>query len=890
MNDTEQSSKPVMGSGATLGSPGGAGPTAGVAGDRSLRVWMPLSAVFLCVAVLAVYLTTMGTTVPFWDAGEFIATAKILGIPHPPGTPLYVLLGRIACLVPLGTIAARVNALSAVAGTIAVLFTFLATVKLVRSMWTGERDAPPLLALVAGLVAAFTLAFSETFWINAIEAEVYAISSMVMAISIWAVLQWRELPDREQQVGWLLVIFFMLSLSIGVHLGTYLVLPGLVVLVALEWLHSPDHRRWFVIALAVGLVVIPIMAMLVAVGWLAQPGFEALMRLLVKAVPALGVIGITLLVAWKRPRVAGMLVLLFLVGVSVHFYLLIRAGVDPPPAINEADPSNWQALWDVLMRKQYPPSDIFERRGPLSFQFDRMYLYYLKQQFALLPGRVGIVLPLALGFLGAIAQVVWRRRDAAMMLTHFWVMCTLLVIYLNLSGTFNAETGLWERGEVRERDYFFVSSFQIFSMWIGIGLATISLELWRLARGGTARVLTVGGLIVALLAIGVPLGRGLAARHAAHDRTHDYVARDYGYNILNFLEPDALLFTNGDNDTFPLWYLQEVEDVRKDVRVICLSLLNTDWYIRQCRDLEPRVPMTITDELLDNMQVALDPRSQQLYVVDQRLRGAQAIIGPGTVKDVAVRDIVATNDFERPVYFAVTVPDRVGFDRQLSFEGMVFRILPEPPRRSINFDKAYQNAFENFSYRGLLTEDFERDPRVIVDDTGEYLIQNYVNMFTQLAYELHARRRSDEAEKMLTAARAINPGLVQLDLLEGLILEDTGRYDEAAALFEQIAVSGRAPLDGMFRLGLVQYRAGRLPEALAAMQEAERLAAGSFPEPTLWLSRIHWESGRPAEARLELSGWIAAHPEDQRVRRALEALSNGDDSELPDIEDDDSPR
>jgi uncharacterized membrane protein YbhN (UPF0104 family) len=302
------------------------GPDGGL-GERLV----PWVGAVLCALVLAVYLTTMGRTVPFWDAGEFIATSKILGIPHPPGTPLYVMLGRIACLVPAGSIAERVNGLSAVAATLAVLFTFLATIKLVRAMWRGEEEAPAWLPLVAGLVAGLTLAFSETFWINAIEAEVYALSSMVMAISIWSVLAWRELPDREQQVGWLLVIFYILSLSIGVHLGTYLVLPGLAVLVTLEWMGQGPYRRPFAWTLVAIMVVLPLLAMLVATNPGAA-GLEPLVRLLIRWVPVLGALAATGLILVRRPRLAVMLLALFLLGVSVHLYLLIRAGVDPPPS------------------------------------------------------------------------------------------------------------------------------------------------------------------------------------------------------------------------------------------------------------------------------------------------------------------------------------------------------------------------------------------------------------------------------------------------------------------------------------------------------------------------------------------------------------------------------
>jgi hypothetical protein len=841
---------------------------------------VPLVGAALCALVLAVYLTTMGRTVPFWDAGEFIATSKILGIPHPPGTPLYVLLGRLACLVPFGSIAERVNGLSAVASTIAVLFTYLATIKLVHAMWRGEEEAPAWLPLVAGLVAALTLAFSETFWINAIEAEVYGLSSMVMAISIWAVLAWRELPHREQQVGWLLVIFYILSLSIGVHLGTYLVLPGLAVLVTLEWLGQGPYRRPFVWTLVAVMVVLPLLAMLVATHG-AAAGLEPLVRFLIRWVPVLGALAVAALIMVRRPRLAVMLLALFVLGVSVHLYLLIRAGVDPPPSINEADPSNWQALWNVLTRKQYPPSDLFDRRGPLLFQFDHMYLRYLLMQFDLRHVPMSWAAAIVLGVFGALSQLIWRRRDAAMMFTHFWVMCVLLVIYLNLAGEQDPTTGEWVRGEVRERDYFFVPSFQIFTMWIGIGTATIGLELWRLLTSRFDRRLAGIALAMLGLVCAATLGAGLKGRYHAIDRTDNFVARDYGYNIINFLEPNALLFTNGDNDTFPLWYLQEVEEIRRDVRVICLSLLNTDWYIRQCRDIEPRVPITFDDELIENMQVAFDPTTSGLFVVDRRLRGRAAIIGPGTIKDVAVRDIIEANDFERPVYFAVTVPDRVGYDEQLSFEGMVFRVFPEPPAQPINFEKTYENAFHNFRYRGLLREDFTRDPRVVVDETGEYLIQNYVNMFAQLAYELNARGRYEEAYKMVVASRAIKPGFLQLDVLEAMLLGNMGRFDEADRVFDSLIQGGEAALDAYYRRALMRLAAKQYGPAAEAMREAVRMAGGEFIEPTLWLARIEWDRGRPSEARKLLADWIAVHPDDTRARRILERLSQNDDSLLP---------
>jgi tetratricopeptide (TPR) repeat protein len=825
--------------------------------DRGLSArWVVPAAIAVSAFALIVYMIGMGETTPFWDAGEFIATSWILGIPHPPGTPLYVLLGRVATLFPFGTVAERVNGLSAVAGALAVFFTMLATARLLRLMWVGERGTR-LATLVGTVAAGLFTAFANTCWLNSIEAEVYSLSNMVMAIGLWATLVWRDAAERDEPGGdgkSLLLVFYLLSLSIGIHLGTYLVLPGLVLLVALERRHAiVTTRDLFLWCLGV-----PALAFLFYKATGGGAGAFVLIAALLAA---------SLLITRRRGFIIALLAL-FALGVSVHLFLLIRSELDP--AINEAAPKTWSALWDVLTRKQYPPTNIFERRGPFFFQVDRLYLHYLRQQFAFGPafGVLGVVFPLALGILGAIALFMRRTRDGAMMLTHYLIMSLLLITYLNLSGTFNEATGRWEIGEVRERDYFFAPSFQIFAMWIGIGIAALLVELARGAR--SRRVLPVAAAVGLLLGL-LPLRAGFAT----HDRRGNFVARDYGYNILNFLEPDAILFTNGDNDTFPLWYLQEVEGIRKDVRVVCLSLLNTTWYIKQLRDLPPKVPITWTNDEIDSLRVAMHP-SLGLVVLH-----ADGSYEPGTVKDAAVRHIVEANRYQRPTYFAVTVPDRIGLDRQLTFEGMVFKVNATPPGRPLDFDKAYANAFQNYVYRGVLKPDDTRDPRVQIDETGEYLIHNYVVHFAELGYELQVRGRHEEALRLFTRCEAVAPGRPDIEVMRGALLSDLGRSVEAESLFRSALAKDPRSLDALYRLGVAQYRQGRLEEATEPLTAAIELAAGQYFEPTLWLARVEWDRGRPAEARQLVAAWIAAHPGDTQATDLLALLSAGDDSGLP---------
>ena len=137
----------------------------------------------------------------------------------------------------------------------------------------------------------------------------------------------------------------------------------------------------------------------------------------------------------------------------------------------------------------------------------------------------------------------------------------------------------------RERDYSYVGSFFAFSVWIGVGTAAISEWISKNVKDSDlSKRLIVIALIMQILFVPIVMAR---ANYHSHDRSGNFVAWDYSYNLLQSCEPNGIIFTNGDNDTFPLWYLQEVESVRTDVAVVNLSLLNTPWYIKHWRDRRP---------------------------------------------------------------------------------------------------------------------------------------------------------------------------------------------------------------------------------------------------------------------------------------------------------------
>jgi tetratricopeptide (TPR) repeat protein len=281
-----------------------------------------------------------------------------------------------------------------------------------------------------------------------------------------------------------------------------------------------------------------------------------------------------------------------------------------------------------------------------------------------------------------------------------------------------------------------------------------------------------------------------SANFHEHDRTGNYVAYDYSYNILMSCDPNAILFTNGDNDTFPLWFLQYVYGIRKDVRVVNLSLLNTRWYIRQLRDQEPKVPIRLTDAQIDaiapqlwpearKMQIEVPPEIYEKYLqepsnldttltVPEKPRMVWELkptyMGQALrVQDIMVVHILMANRFERPIYFAVTVsPDnKVGLDNPdrkpelknyLRMDGLVQKIVPVGgPRVYISPERMQTNLFEKYQFRGL------DDPSVFLNDNIVGLLQNYRSAFLQLVQYYQRRGERDKALAALDKMSTVMP-------------------------------------------------------------------------------------------------------------------------------------
>ena len=355
----------------------------------------------------------------------------------------------------------------------------------------------------------------------------------------------------------------------------------------------------------------------------------------------------------------------------------------------------------------------------------------------------------------------------------------------------------------RERDYFYVGSFFVFSLWIGMGVLGV-VEFLRSALKNQRASLYAGGGALLLAAVFIP-GNMLRTNYKDANRTGDYVAWDYSYNLLQTCEPDAILFTNGDNDTFPLWYLQDVEGVRRDVRIVCLSLANTPWYVAQLKNETPfgamKVPISMTDDQIERLQaVQWEPRPMTLpvpqYVVNEfaylkdaanqppsadtslMQSGVIRFVLPNTItvstvkalrtQDIVTWNIIASNKWQRPIYFAETCPveSKLGLDRYFRLDGLAARLVPFQGanntgiivdtiiganlyRSPAGFSKTFQRGYK---YRGL------NDSTVYFDENVTRLIPNYRNAFLRLAiYYLNTAHDSVRACEALDSMEAKIP-------------------------------------------------------------------------------------------------------------------------------------
>jgi hypothetical protein len=400
------------------------------------------------------------------------------------------------------------------------------------------------------------------------------------------------------------------------------------------------------------------------------------------------------------------------------------------------------------------------------------------------------LLPFILGLLGVLYQFNKNKKDGLIVGLLFFFTGLAIVLYLNQAGP-----------QPRERDYAYVGSFYAFAIWIGLGFFQVKEWLEKLIKGA------VGSYVAAALCfVAVPVLMA-SQNWDDHDRSKKTIAPDLATNYLESCAPNAILFTVGDNDTYPLWYAQEVKGIRPDIRVINTSLLGTDWYINQLRykvnnsdpidviwseeqiagdkrNVAYHIPLSQTDTAYYDLytmmkdQVGSDADNKMYrsqggemlnYFYSQRFKvpvDGNVVRQNGTVtakdsvlnelrfqvgksylfkNDAAILNIIAANNWKRPIYF--TQPYQLGFDDYLRQDGLTYRLVPVANARgTANMDWMFDKIMNKFKYGGAEKNE------VYFDEENRRHMVNIRNAHTMLAMNLIAAGRKDDAKKVLQRA------------------------------------------------------------------------------------------------------------------------------------------
>lgn len=825
--------------------------------------------VFLIAFV--VYSLTVQPSVSFWDCGEFIAASYYLQVPHPPGAPLFLLIGRLFMMIPfVENLGLRMNYVSVLSTAFTAMFLYFIVVKLITFYKNRkpENFFDALSYYGAGFIASVTYIFLDTVWFNAVEAEVYAISMLFVGIITWLLLVWYEKADQPSNEKLLLLIMYIIGLASGVHLLSVLAIFSIVMVVYFRK-YEFDIKSF---------VYMGIFAVLFF--WAVYPGIiKFFPSLLAKFGGTNLILKLSLVVAFIALLVYGMYwtkqnekalaflvissLFLIFIGYTSYTMVIIRANAHPP--MNENEPNTMNEFVYYINREQYGDFPLFKRRysqephqqgiyynysSDLDFmwryQINHMYNRYLFWNFV---GREGDVqdaktilfgkpnedfvgdpqrfpnryyaIPFILGLLGLYYHIRRDWKIGISFLAMFLLMGVLTALYQNQ-----------QEPQPRERDYFYVGSFFVFAIWIGIAFEGLLNYLKSKLDEKKILPASIGLFVITTLAVPVNMA---IQNWDDHDRSNNFVPWDFAYNILQSCEPNAILFTNGDNDTFPLWYLQDVEGVRRDVRIVNLSLANTNWYIKQAKNEEPygalKVPMSFTDEQVDRlMPMEFSGRDIEIPVPDEAIEKFgvtdsaviknkkivfrlnppiqfETQVGPRgviRVQDLVVQDIIITNakqGWKRPIHFSVTCSDdsKLGLDEYMRMQGMTFLVTPvrnTNMQTNIDVEKMekclfnepegfYKDYHLGFKFRGLNTG------KIYLDENQRRMMMNYRNSFIRLAlYHMNVGNYEKLAQALDEMDKKIPRKYIPLDyrLLSDIasLYKIAGKYDRFLELADEI--------------------------------------------------------------------------------------------------------
>ncbi|HEX9935429.1 MAG TPA: DUF2723 domain-containing protein, partial [bacterium] len=433
------------------------------------------------------YFKTMAPTTSYWDCGEFIACSQTLSVLHPPGAPLYLLIGRIMTMLPLSSdIGVRVNIFSVCISALTILFTFLIIVHLIRR-YRGEPKTGEdrLILYFSGALGALGFAFTDSFWFNAVEAEVYAFSMFFTAGVVWLALVWEERSEKPNNLIYIFLIFYLFGLALSVHLLNLLVFPFILLI---AYFHRNQTVRRLLMLLFVQVAVPMGLQFLFYQFNPNTMSYSEMLQHQAKASRFLMICGlswtiVTMVYMYSKDRkvftIWWVVPALAVFAYTTYLMIYMRARLHPP--INENDPSTWKGMSDYLNRKQYGEDSmvltfLYRKAEFWRYQIQMMYTRYFGWQFIgkglMLDNQDRIIdiisfrglygLPFLVGLWGMVHHFAkdWKRALAVMVL--FFMTGYAIIMYLNQPDP-----------QPRERDYSYVGSFFAFALWIGIGVAAM---------------------------------------------------------------------------------------------------------------------------------------------------------------------------------------------------------------------------------------------------------------------------------------------------------------------------------------------------------------------------------------------------------------------------------
>jgi Protein of unknown function (DUF2723) len=900
----------------------------------------------VCLFACMVYILTMEATGSFWDCGEFVSSAYKLQIPHPPGAPLFVMMGRFFIIL-FGdnphTAARAVNFMSAILSGLTILFLFWSIThfarKIIQKNSLTLNSQQIFTIMSAGAVGALAYTFCDSFWYSAVEGEVYGSSSFFTALVFWAILKWEDEADKPEADRWLIFIFYMMGLSIGVHLLNLLTIPA-IVMVYYYKRYTPT--AWgSVFAFFIGCVITGLVQKFViqytikGAAWfdilfvndLSLPFFSgfAFFFILLTAILVFG-LRYAIRKKYYLLKIGIWSISFMLIGYSTYFTTMIRSNADPavdmfnvdnpvtlvgylsrdqygdwpivygpdytyrPPNIVTGDqyakgknkyelvgktrgqdfnsgPSDeeansvvrqhpsWDAdklkphffprMWDASndrgqleVYKSYAGIDGDDQptmgsniRYFITYQTYWMYLRYFFWNFSgkqndlqgfgnirdgnaitgipfidnyfygdqsKMPDSIHTknksynrmyALPFILGMIGLFFQYNRNRRDFIVNLLLFFFTGMAIVIYLNQAGQ-----------QPRERDYAYVGSFYAFAIWIGLGVIWVKEMFEKFMKAPVANYVSAG---LCLLAVPVLMGN---QEWDDHDRSKKTLARDLAKDYLESCPPNAMLFSFGDNDTYPLWYAQEVEGIRPDVRVVVNSLLGTDWYMNELRykinksapfdmiftpeqiqgnkrDIIYLSPLPGFDQkkyydlydMLKNVVGSDDPKytqqqDEEVYnflpvkkltvPVDLATVKAEGLVHEGDSvltelkidipnrsyllkNDLAIYAIIAANHWKRPICFTSTQElNDLGLQKYVRLRGLSYQLVPLD-KGGVDNENAYNTIMKSFAYGSA------NKPGVYYDEENRRHLNSIRMAHSQVAFSLVDADKKDSAKDIL---------------------------------------------------------------------------------------------------------------------------------------------